>query len=100
MIRLVPDQSAQIERAEEVLFTFDGEPVRGHAGESLAASLIRSGRLHLRDAPEDGAARGAFCLMGLCQECVVELDGERIEACHAVLRAGMAVMSLKRGQRG
>ena len=99
MISLVPDQSGQIKRAEEVSFTFDGALARGHSGESLAAALIRSGHLHLRDAPGDGAARGAYCLMGLCQECVVEMDGQRVESCRAVLQAGMTVTSLKRGSR-
>lgn len=97
MIRLVPDQSAQIRRAPKVSFTFDGAPVSGHAGESLAAALIRSGHLHLRDAPEDGAARGAFCLMGLCQECVVTLDGHRVESCRVPVQEGISVTSLKRG---
>lgn len=97
MIRLVPDQSALIQRSDEVQFTFDGDAVTGHAGESLAAALIRSGHLHLRNAPEDAAPRGAFCLMGLCQECLVELDGQRIESCRSVLQPGMSVTSLKRG---
>lgn len=98
MIRLVPDHSARIERAPEVSFTFDGVRLTGHAGESLAAALMRSGYLHLRDAPEDGAARGAFCLMGLCQECVVELDGSRVESCRVELRDGLNVTSLRRGR--
>ena len=96
MIRLVPDQSAQIKRAPEVTFTFDDAVVSAHAGESLAAALIRSGHMHLRDAPEDGAPRGAFCLMGLCQECVLLLDGARVEGCRTIVQDGMAVTSLKR----
>lgn len=96
MIRLVPNHSAQIERAPEVSFTFDGVRMVGHAGESLAAALMRSGQLHLRDAPEDDAARGAFCLMGLCQECVVELEGARVESCRLALCDGLDVRSLRR----
>jgi aerobic-type carbon monoxide dehydrogenase small subunit (CoxS/CutS family) len=97
MIRLVSDQSAQITRTEKVEFTFDGEAIWGYAGESLAAALIRSRRLHLRDAPEDAGPRGAFCLMGLCQECVVVLEGQPIESCRIELQPGIAVTSLRHG---
>ena len=100
MIRLVPDHTALIKRAPEVSFLFDGARLTGYAGENLAVALMRSRHLHLRDAPEDGAARGAFCLMGLCQECVVELDGMRVESCRVELRDGLNVTSLRRGRHG
>ena len=95
MIQLVPDQSAQIMRSEKVEFTFNGAPIWGHAGESIAVALIRSGHLHLRDAPEDAGPRGAFCLMGLCQECVVVLEGQKVESCLTELKPGIAVKSLR-----
>ena len=100
MIRLAPDQSAQIRRTEKVQFTFDGVAIWGHAGESLAAALIRSGRLHLRDAPEDADPRGAFCLMGLCQECLVVLEGQKVESCRIELQSGIDVTSLRYGADG
>lgn len=95
MIRLVPDQSAHIRRTPQVAFTFDGAQVTGHAGETLAAALLRSGQLHLRDAPNDHAPRGAFCVMGLCQECLVVVDGVNVEACKTLVEADMVVTSLK-----
>ena len=97
MIRLVPDQSAKIMRTEKVEFTFDGEAIWGYAGESLAAALIRSRRLHFRDAPEGAGPRGAFCLMGLCQECVVVLEGQTVESCRIELRPGIVLTSLRYG---
>jgi len=100
MIRFIPDQSAQITRTEKVEFTFDGAAICGHAGESLAAALIRSGRLHLRDAPEDADPRGAFCLMGLCQECLVVLEGQTVESCRIELQPGIDVTSLRYGADG
>lgn len=95
MIRLVPDHSDQIRRAPTVTFTFDGQQIAGHAGETVLAALIRAGKPHLRDAPEDGAARGGFCCMGLCQECVVMVDGHHIESCRLPVRGGLNVQSLK-----
>jgi len=94
-MRLTPDQSGLIRRTAKVEFTFDGTSVAGHAGESLAVALLRAGHLHLRDAPEDGAARGAFCCMGLCQECVVRIEGQVVESCRSVVVSGLVVTSLK-----
>lgn len=91
MIRLVPNQAAQVRRAPLVSFQFDGTTVSGHEGESLVAALMRSGHLTLRQAPRDGAPRGAFCCMGLCQECAVVLDGQTVEACRVPVSAGLEV---------
>jgi predicted molibdopterin-dependent oxidoreductase YjgC len=96
MIRLVPNHADQIQRAAKVRFTFDGVPVTAHAGETVAVALLRAGQVHLRDAPEDGAARGAFCLMGLCQECAVRVDGKIVESCRQPVTEGLAVQSLRR----
>ena len=100
MIRLTPDQSAQITRTEKVEFAFDGTAIWGHTGESLAAALIRSGCLQLRDAPEDADPRGAFCLIGLCQECLVVLEGQTVESCRIELQPGIDVTSLRYGADG
>lgn len=81
-------------RAAEVTFSFDGRDYRAPAGESLAAALLANGIRNLRCAPEDGGARGAFCFMGLCQECLVVVDGRHVEACRLPVSAGLAVRRL------
>jgi predicted molibdopterin-dependent oxidoreductase YjgC len=96
MIRLVPDQSGLIARTDLVTFTFDGQSFVGHSGETVLSALIRGGVRHLRDAPTDGAPRGAFCCMGLCQECVVQVGGVHIESCRQIVSGGLAVESLRR----
>lgn len=88
-MRLVPDHSGRIVRRETVTFTFGGETLTGHAGETVAAALWRAGRLALRTGPADGRPRGAFCCIGLCQECLVLHDGRRTESCRLALRDGM-----------
>ncbi|WP_445327153.1 2Fe-2S iron-sulfur cluster-binding protein [Yoonia sp. GPGPB17] len=67
-----------------------------YRGESVLAALTRAGFHHLRDAPEDAAPRGAFCCMGLCQECIVQVDGRQIESCRQLVTDGLSVTSLKR----
>ena len=91
MIRLVPNHAAKIKRSEVVTFTFDGSPVQGHLGEPLVTALIRAGHLTLRNAPNDAAPRGAFCCMGLCQECAVRLQGQAVEACRTEVAADLVV---------
>lgn len=97
-MRLVPDHSRAIRRADEVTFCFDGETVEGRPGEAVALALLRAGRLRLRNAPVDGEARGLFCCMGLCQECAVLVDGAVVEGCRLEVMAGLDVYSL--GRRG
>lgn len=91
MIRLVPNHASQIKRSERVTFTFDGQPVQGHVGETLIAALLRAGQRTLRQAPNDAAPRGAFCCMGLCQECVVRIDGHVVEACRTPVTPDLVV---------
>ncbi len=74
-------------------FTFDDHPCEGQAGDSLAVALLLAGQAELRRSPRRSAPRGAFCLMGSCQECVVWVDGQRRPACQVPLRDGMVVRS-------
>ncbi len=81
-------------RVDPVDFFVDGRRVSGHPGESVAAALLDAGVAFLRTAPRDGAPRGMFCAMGVCQECVVEIDGRRVESCRATVREGLQVKLL------
>ncbi len=74
----------------EVEFMFDGCSFTAIEGQSVAAALLAAGIRHLRDAP-DGSPRGAFCFMGLCQECLVEVEGVTIEACRLRVTPGLEV---------
>ncbi|MBE0579847.1 (2Fe-2S)-binding protein [Devosia sp.] len=84
-----------VSRTETVAFTFDDASVTCHRGESIAAALGAQGTSVLRHNAFDGTARGAFCFMGICQECVVEIDGRRVEACRTPAVDGMHVHSLR-----
>ena len=86
-----PRIEAGVTRGARIRFAFEGRPIEAFAGESVAAALLAAGVRHLRDAPAGAAPRGAFCLIGVCQECLVEIDGQRVEACRASARDGLAV---------
>ena len=80
-----------VERPTPVTITVDGRPISAFAGESLAAALFAAGIRTLRRSPRAAAPRGMFCLMGVCQECLVWLDGRRVTACEEPVREGMAI---------
>ena len=78
-------------RGAPVVILVDGEPVPCFAGETVAAALLADGRRELRRSPRAGGPRGAFCLMGACQECAIRIDGRVEPACMVEVRDGLAV---------
>ena len=57
-----------------VRFKFDGQALEGRRGESLAAALVGAGIAGFRET-RTGETRNVFCGMGICQDCLVEVDG-------------------------
>ncbi|WP_439578675.1 (2Fe-2S)-binding protein [Elioraea sp.] len=78
-------------KGRAVSISVDGEPVAGHEGESLAMALAAAGLLALRRSPGSATPRSVFCLMGVCQECAVTLDGVVVASCQEPVRDGMRV---------
>jgi len=86
-----------IERGRALSFLVDGTEVRAYEGESIAAALVASGRRFTRWTARTGEPRGYFCGMGVCQDCLVTVDGlPNVRACVTPVRDGMRVES----QRG
>lgn len=75
----------------EVEVTVDGQSRTMIEGRSLAGALWAAGIRTLRSSPRDGMPRGAFCMTGVCQECVVRVDGDWVQACRSPVRAGMRI---------
>ncbi len=70
----------------------DGRPIDAERGLSLAAALLRAGIRRCAKVP-DGLPRGAFCMMGVCQECLVEVDGVQRQACLVAIEPGMQIVT-------
>lgn len=60
--------------AEGFCLEFDGRNVPACAGQSIAAALTASGIRAFRQTAT-GRHRGVFCGMGVCQDCLVEIEG-------------------------
>ena len=56
------------------MIRFDGHPVASRAGQTVAAALTAAGIRTWRTTRK-GAPRGLFCGMGVCQDCLVTIDG-------------------------
>jgi len=76
---------------EPVEFFFEGRAYRAPPGQSVAAALFAHGVRTLRCSPRARGARGAFCLMGSCQECLVASCGRPVLACQTPVSAGLVV---------
>lgn len=80
-----------------ITMTVDGEPIEARAGDTVATALLAAGAGATRQTPVSGAGRAAYCLMGVCFECLVEIDGvPNRQACLVPVTDGMVV----RRQRG
>ena len=60
----------------------DGEDVTGTAGQTIAGVLLGAGRRQWRTTAVGAAPRGVFCGIGVCFDCLVEVNGLRdVRAC-------------------
>src|SRR5437868_14112111 len=53
----------------------DGKAIRARAGDTVAAAMLAAGLDHCRTTPVSGAPRAPYCLMGVCFDCLVTIDG-------------------------
>jgi D-hydroxyproline dehydrogenase subunit gamma len=78
--------------AATVQIRFNGAPLRVPRDISVAAALLQAGVQRFRASPVSGAPRAPYCMMGVCFECLVEIDGEPSrQACLVTVREGMQV---------
>lgn len=79
--------------------TVAGKPVTVREGDSVAVALLVAGCRQSRTTPASGTPRAPYCLMGVCFECLVEIDGmPNRQACMTLAEEGM-VVELQRGAR-
>lgn len=81
-----------VTRPEPIRIQVNGRPLSAYPGESVAVALRAAGIVKLRVSPREGTPRGAFCHMGVCQECMVRIDGLGVRACTEVVRDGMEIV--------
>jgi D-hydroxyproline dehydrogenase subunit gamma len=86
--KLDPDGAA----IRPVTISVDGMAMAVEDGEPIAAILLRIPPFTTRASPVGGAARAPYCMMGVCFECLVEIDGETsVRSCMTRASNGMVV---------
>ena len=75
-----------------VTIWFEENPVQAQEGESVAAALLIAGVKYLRNAQVSRKPRMPYCWMGVCYECLLEIDGEQNQqSCLITVKDGMHV---------
>ncbi|MDZ7759816.1 MAG: (2Fe-2S)-binding protein [Desulfovermiculus sp.] len=70
----------------------NGRPVQALSGQSVHAVLTAVGIRTLGTGPRQDRARGVFCGMGVCYECLVTVNGRPYQrACMLEVEEGMEI---------
>jgi hypothetical protein len=92
MFRLRPDAAPPAVAVE-----VEGRAVHVPQGASAAAAVLLAGLSSIRDTAISGSGRAPYCLMGVCFDCLAEIDGvPNRQSCLVPARPGMRI----RRQRG
>jgi predicted molibdopterin-dependent oxidoreductase YjgC len=78
--------------AGTLTLTFEGQAVPAREGDSVASALLAVGIRSTRLTPRSGVARGPYCMMGACFECLAVVDGvANVQTCMIPARHGMTI---------
>lgn len=78
----------------------EGRLVHVAGGASAAAAVFAAGFRSIRETPVSGAERAPYCMMGVCFECLAEIDGiPNRQSCLVEVRAGMQIRRQIRARR-
>lgn len=73
---------------------YNGRPLSVPGQCSVAAALLAAGVSRFRSTPVSGAPRAPYCMMGVCFECLLEIDGvANAQACLVQVQPGMKIRS-------
>lgn len=88
MFKTLPDAPA----GEMLTLHFEDQILSVPAGTTVAAALLLAGVSATRTTPVSGAPRAAYCMMGVCFECLMVIDGmANRQACMVAVTDGMTV---------
>jgi len=88
MFQRLPDAAS----ADDFTIEVDGTPHMARTGDTVAGALLLAGDGPMRRSVVSGAPRAAYCMMGVCFECLVEIDGvPSQQGCLVQVRPGMRI---------
>jgi D-hydroxyproline dehydrogenase subunit gamma len=75
-----------------VVVTVEGREVAVPEGASAAAAVLLAGLPAIRETGVSGAPRAPYCLMGVCFDCLAEIDGRpNRQSCMVTVQHGMTI---------
>jgi len=91
MFKRLPEAQAEV-MVNPVRVTVNGMEVVCRNGDSVASVLFVAGILACRDTPVKGTPRGPFCMMGVCFDCLVNIDDvPNQQGCMVLVKPGMKI---------
>jgi sarcosine oxidase subunit alpha len=91
-MRLPEQPRERLNRENTVTFFFEGRPVQGFEGDTIASALFASGRRVFSRSFKYHRPRGLLCCSGHCPNCMMEVDGvPNVRVCAAPAREGARV---------
>ncbi len=87
-----PAGSAPTLTLQVVTLTGEVRTVAARSGDTVAMALLKAGVLPFRRTALSGQARAPLCLMGVCFDCLVAVDGRaNVQSCMVEVSGGMVV---------
>jgi sarcosine oxidase subunit alpha len=92
MVRLPEAPTQRVDREREIVFNYNGKPVKGLEGDTIATALFANGVRIFSRSMKYHRPRGLYNLDGYSSNCLMGVDGEpNVRACRTPLRQGMTV---------
>ena len=89
MSQEIKEQSGKSDR---ISIKLNDRVLSGEKNRSLLAILYEAGEVQLNLSRQIKEPRGAFCGMGICYECQVEVNGKKgVRSCMTIAEDGMEV---------
>jgi len=80
------------EDRNKVCISFEGEEFFVDTDQSVASALLGEGHHVFRSSVINNQPRGAYCMMGICFECLLEINGRpNQQACMVPVKENMVI---------
>ena len=95
MFRLRPEVNVAT-----IAVSVEGRTILLPDGASAAAAVLLAGFRSVRETPVEGSERAPYCMMGVCFDCLAEIDGvPNRQSCMVEVRPGMQIRRQIRARR-
>jgi D-hydroxyproline dehydrogenase subunit gamma len=87
-------------RSTTLAVVVEGRSVMVPEGASAAAAVLAAGFDSIRETPVEGGERAPYCMMGVCFDCLAEIDGvPNRQSCMVEVRPEMRINRQIRARR-